>query len=315
MHSSFPISDAEKFNLVEKAHNLIRRFISISQIIIISHYHYDHFYHKDLDVYRGKTILAKNPNEFINESQRERAIWFFSELFQSLSGNKLVLSERREDILVEDPLKELKIAMSKDFGEYTSRRKELLEKGRRWFSRLVEKWKSWKIIPSGDYNKCEVNFIDGRTFTYGNTVIRFGKPWFHGMEYSRLGWIIPIVIKKGSVKLLYTSDVNGPIIEDYAEYIIKKNPDVLFIDGPATYMIPYTINLINFRRALENIKRIIKETKTKIIFIDHHLTRDPKYMIRLKEIYSSEKKPLTFAEFHKYKPIAYKIYEERFEKR
>ena len=32
-------------------------------------------------------------------------------------------------------------------------------------------------------------------------------------------------------KLIHTSDLNGPVIEDYAEWIIKEDPNILILDG------------------------------------------------------------------------------------
>jgi predicted metallo-beta-lactamase superfamily hydrolase len=33
---------------------------------------------------------------------------------------------------------------------------------------------------------------------------------------------------------IYTSHLQGPGIEDYAQWIIKENPDILILDGPPT---------------------------------------------------------------------------------
>ncbi len=53
----------------------IKREIEDADIIVITHYHYDHYlYHKeDIELYRNKILLIKNPEEKINFSQRIRA--------------------------------------------------------------------------------------------------------------------------------------------------------------------------------------------------------------------------------------------------
>lgn len=314
MHSSFPLSNEEKFYYLELAHNTLKRYMIKSDLIIITHYHYDHFYHRDLKIYKGRDILAKNPNQYINESQRERALEFYSSLLNDLMGVRIELVKRERDIQVKDPLRELVIASNKDFGDYSSRRKYLIEKGRRWFFNLVKKWSEWKVIPEIKSENIRISFVDNRTFTFGQTRIHFYKPLFHGVEFSRLGWVIPVIIEKNGFKILYTSDINGPIIEDYAEWIISENPDILFIDGPATYMIPYTMNIINFRRAKENLIKIIDNIDAQYIFLDHHLTRDLRYRIRLKDIYSKKKPLMTFAEFYEKKSLAHKLYENKYGK-
>ncbi len=315
MQSSFPLSDEEKFSYLERANRFLSRFIGKSDLIIITHYHYDHFYHRDLSVYRGKILLAKDPNRYINESQRDRALEFFSSLAIALMKRGLDLLDRKESFRVTDPLSELTIASTRDFGDYNSRRKELLEKGKRWFFSLVQKWSNWKKIPEVEHEDIMVKFIDNKSLRFGDTVIRFYKPLFHGIEFSRLGWVVPVIIEKEGIKILYTSDINGPIIEDYAEWIIREDPDVLFLDGPATYMIPYMMNMINFRRAKSNLINIVTRVKSKYIFLDHHVTRDLRYRARLKEVFSKRKQVLSFAEFHGMKAIAQKLYEERYSKR
>ncbi|BEP17685.1 MBL fold metallo-hydrolase [Pyrofollis japonicus] len=49
--------------------------ISDADIVIITHYHYDHYLYKpeDVEYYRGKVLLIKDPSSNINVSQRIRA--------------------------------------------------------------------------------------------------------------------------------------------------------------------------------------------------------------------------------------------------
>lgn len=58
--------------------DIIRKELEDSDIVIISHYHYDHYlYHsEDIDYYRGKILLVKHPEHNINRSQRIRAYIF-----------------------------------------------------------------------------------------------------------------------------------------------------------------------------------------------------------------------------------------------
>ncbi len=58
--------------------DIIRKELEDSDIVVISHYHYDHYlYHsEDIDYYRGKILLVKHPEQNINRSQRVRAYVF-----------------------------------------------------------------------------------------------------------------------------------------------------------------------------------------------------------------------------------------------
>ncbi|MCD6514654.1 MAG: MBL fold metallo-hydrolase [Candidatus Odinarchaeota archaeon] len=319
MHPSFPLDADKIMKYYDDGWMRILEFVKMADIVTITHYHYDHYSPDALDIYKGKIILAKDPNQYINESQRERALEFYSGLSEFLMKKQLEFGQREEIIRIEDPMEKLPMAMSIDYGDYAGRKKELLEKGFKWYEKLVKKWNNWKIIPEIKYEDTEVIFADGKTFKFGNLKIHFQKPMFHGIEFSRVGWVLPIVIEIGDIKILYSSDLNGPIIEDYAEWIINKNPDVLFIDGPATYMIPYTLNLINFRRTLKNLEAIVRSVRSKIIFLDHHLTRDLRFRLRLEPIYSiareNKVKIKTFAEWFNKVPIAEKLFQEKQEKK
>jgi hypothetical protein len=158
-----------------------------------------------------------------------------------------------------------------------------------------------------EFKDTKVKFADGREFKLGKTKLRFTKPLFHGVEFSRVGWVFATVIEFEGKKLIHTSDINGPVIEDYAEWIIRENPHILILDGPMTYMLGYTLNLTNFRRTIENMLRIIKETETDVIIYDHHLPREPRFRERTREVWECAKrlkrKVFTAADFLGKKPV------------
>lgn len=56
--------------------NLARQAITESDILIITHYHYDHYIRFEPELYYGKKLLVKHPKQEINASQRMRA-WRF----------------------------------------------------------------------------------------------------------------------------------------------------------------------------------------------------------------------------------------------
>lgn len=286
MHPSFPAPKEYKVKWYEEGYEAIIRASKKADVIVITHYHYDHFIDFNEEIYVKKKILAKNPNEYINDSQRKRAEKFFKHLYEFFGvGN---LNRYLSSPLPKDyhrPLNEIPIALSKDFGNYSKRRKELIDKGLKWFEERVRKWNIYDRILELKLDKVEVNFADSKEFTFNNTKVKFSKPFFHGIEFSRLGWVLSLVIEYKGDKLLYSSDINGPIIEDYAEWIVKENPRILILDGPATYMLGYMLNLINFRRTLTNALRIIKMTSTELIIYDHHLTREAKFKERTKKVW------------------------------
>jgi predicted metallo-beta-lactamase superfamily hydrolase len=134
-----------------------------------------------------------------------------------------------------------------------------------------------------------LRFPEGKQYTYGRTKIHFSKPLFHGIEYTRVGWVFATIVEYNGGKLLHSSDVSGPMIEDYAEYIIHENPTFLIIDGPPTYLFGYILNRINLERTIDNMCKILRETDTSVILFDHHLTREIRYRDRTERVWKTAK--------------------------
>jgi len=276
MQPSFPANIVRKLFWLVKARLAIGRAAGRADVVVISHYHYDHFTDFSRRIYEGKLILAKNPNEFINESQRERAESFFSNYSKKLGGVELEKLPPDVDRDYGDPLDRIPLAGA---------RKKDLAAGVSWFRRLSEKWRRWGRIPEMSFRRGRVIFPEGRTIKLGRTRIRASAPFFHGIAFSRVGWVFSTVIERGRERLIHSSDLNGPVIEDYAEWIIEQRPRVLILDGPSTYMLGYLVAKRNLRRAVENVLRILEETDLELLVYDHHLAREPRFRERTAEVW------------------------------
>ena len=44
-------------------------------------------------------------------------------------------------------------------------------------------------IPELSFSSLTVKYPEGTEFKFGNTTLRFSKPLFHGIEFSRVGWV------------------------------------------------------------------------------------------------------------------------------
>lgn len=316
MQPSYPLSSEEKILLREEAMESIIEASKLADVIAISHYHHDH-YTSPLEfpeLYTGKKLLIKNPNVWINRSQWYRARFFLEELNEIFGeeGFESLIEEPR-DFETADPIADLPLASSRDYGEYRDRKMELLMKGKRWFENSVKLWRSRDWVKEFTQGGIEVLFADGKCFRYGSTKLRFSKPIFHGLEYDRLGWVLMVIVEYEKSKVLFSSDLQGPIIEDYAETIVNEQPDVIILDGPPTYLLGYTMNRINLGRAVENIKHILDETEAKVIIYDHHLPRDRLFKRRLADVYSSRlsEKLITAAEWFGKEPLILELAEQK----
>ncbi len=308
MQPSFPASWLKKSYWKARAWLSIKRASQKADVVVISHYHYDHFTDFDKGIYDGKTLLVKDPNEYINDSQRERAEDFLDTICRSFGDVGLgEFLEEREEKEYGDPMDELPHARDKDFGDYNSRREELIEKWRESYWDRVENWKSAKWIPELEFEDVEVRFPEEQELEFGETKLRFTSPLFHGIELSKTGWVFPTVIERGGKKFIHTSDLQGPTVEDYADWIIEEDPDILYLDGPATYLLGFMLNKTNLNRSVENAARIVENIDSELILYDHHLTREKKFRERTEKVWETaeenQKKVLTVAEYQDKSPV------------
>ena len=58
---------------LEESLNRIRDALRESSIVVITHYHYDHYIRGEPELYRGKTLIVKDPRRSINRSQAIRS--------------------------------------------------------------------------------------------------------------------------------------------------------------------------------------------------------------------------------------------------
>ena len=219
---------------VERMHERwtdIKEHASQSDVLVVTHYHYDHHNPEEPEIYEGKIVYLKHPEAKINKSQAKRASYFLDKL---------------------------------------------------------------KGIPKS------IDIADGNEFKHESTTIKFSAPVYHGTN-PRLGYVIEVSISCGGEKVVFTSDVEGPSVDDQVEFIIQENPDFVILDGPMTYMLGFRYSKQSLALSIENMKRILKETSVKCILVEHHFMRDLKYKARIGEVYdyAAEKgvEVITAAEF------------------
>jgi hypothetical protein len=127
-------------------------------------------------------------------------------------------------------------------------------------------------------------------------MLKFSPPFPHGPRGTRLGYVIMVTVEEDE-KVLFTSDVQGPVDEKAADYIIQQNPDMLITDGPPSYFLGWKFSMENMKKAERNMLEIMKETDCRLI-LDHHLLRDLKYKERLPILYGMyDDRIQTFAEY------------------
>jgi predicted metallo-beta-lactamase superfamily hydrolase len=61
---------------LDETWSIIKEHAEDSEVLIVTHYHYDHHDPDYPELYKGKTVFIKHPAQNINRSQRERAALF-----------------------------------------------------------------------------------------------------------------------------------------------------------------------------------------------------------------------------------------------
>jgi predicted metallo-beta-lactamase superfamily hydrolase len=209
----------------------IKRYTKSADVLIVTHYHYDHHDPDEPAVFKNKILLTKHPKKNINKSQKKRARYFLKQL-----------------------------------------------------SELPKK----------------IEYSDGNEFSFGGTTIKFSEAVPHGTN-TKLGYVTEVSVHSARTKLLHTSDVQGPALKEQLQFILDEQPNVIFCDGPMSYMLGFRYSKKNLEKSVRNLGRIIRETKVKKLVLEHHLLRDLQWKKRIKNVYKVAKKEkvkvMTFSEF------------------
>lgn len=277
MQPRYPAPDELKLYYLGLAIQAILQAAKDATHIVITHYHYDHFQPDFLKLFSGKILWIKDPNRWINHSQWERARAFLKALAEAEGLEFRERPTEKEDY--PDPVEHLPLAAR------VERREDLLRKWRRRFMGHVDLWEKGPWVNEGSFGG-RVVFADGLTFKIEGTTVRFTHPLFHGVEYAGPGWVLAVVVEQGGTKLLYSSDLQGPIIEDYAAWIVQEHPDILILDGPATYLLGPLQSKQNLKRALKNCTRAVQGAGARLTILDHHLTREPRFREKAAEAFA-----------------------------
>ncbi len=149
----------------------------------------------------------------------------------------------------------------------------------------------------------KLEWCDGKSFEH----VRFSQAVWHGVEKSRLGFVVMTIINEKDETLIHTSDVQGPIAKKTRDLIIKEDPSIIILGGPPTYFLGWRFSFKDLNKALNNVISIMQQTRVKTIIIDHHLVRDKHYKERFSKAFAFAEhlgvSLITAAEFNGEEPL------------
>lgn len=144
--------------------------------------------------------------------------------------------------------------------EISDTNRSQMKRGRR----LIEKLESYGI---------RYEFADERTFRFGETTVFFSPSFPHGKDRKR-GTVIMVVLKHGNFSFLFSSDIEGIPREDQLDFLLRDRVNIMYLDGPPTYLLGDLYPESEFRESLEHMSVLIEENPARTLIIDHHLLRD-----------------------------------------
>ncbi|MGQ9542832.1 MAG: MBL fold metallo-hydrolase [Candidatus Bathyarchaeia archaeon] len=129
-------------------------------------------------------------------------------------------------------------------------------------------WLFWKFAQK---HSRETLIADGEEFQFGGTKLKFSQPVPHGEAGSGLGLVLMLIISYGDVKVMHTSDVQGPIFEGTKDLILRENPRILILGGPPLYLAGVLVDEEPISQSRENLEKLCGIVKT--VILDHHIMR------------------------------------------
>lgn len=120
----------------------------------------------------------------------------------------------------------------------------------------------------------DVRYADGEQFTFGDFELDFSEPVPHGSQETDLGYVLMVAVEARGETVVYTSDVQGPVLESSCGWILSHEPSLVFVDGPPTYLSENTFPSHAREDARENLVALTEECS---LVVDHHLLRDTSY--------------------------------------
>ena len=153
--------------------------------------------------------------------------------------------------------------------------KLVLVKSYRSMVNFSQRRRGWMFKKTGGSYAEKLEIADSKTFEFGDTRLKFSDPVFHGPENSGLGWILMITIEHNDERVLFASDVQGPMYDPTLDIILAEKPQLVIMGGPPTYLAGFRVKEEHIRQGMQNLESLAKKVSTTIL--EHHTLRDEKW--------------------------------------
>jgi len=177
---------------------------------------------------------------------------------------------------------------SPDIAKQIYGEKNVLVKNYRENVNSSQRRRGWMFKKTGGKHAKRLETADGETFEFGDTYVKLSEPVFHGPVDSPLGWVLMTSIKYDDDKMLFTSDVQGPMCDVTLEAILEEQPQLLIIGGPPIYLSGFRVKEEHIALGMRNLEKIVMSVPLTVL--GHHLLRDEEWRKFSNPIFEAAKK-------------------------
>jgi predicted metallo-beta-lactamase superfamily hydrolase len=163
--------------------------------------------------------------------------------------------------------------------------KLVLAKSYRSMVNASQRRRGWMFTKTAGSHAKRIESADGKTFQFGETTLKFSDPVFHGPENSELGWVLMVTIEHADEKVMFTSDVQGPIHTPTLNQILAEKPQLVMIGGPPTYLAGFRVKDEHIKKGIQNLKTLTENVPTTIL--EHHTLRDENWRSQTQPIFDA----------------------------
>ncbi|PVX24634.1 MAG: hypothetical protein CW691_07025, partial [Candidatus Bathyarchaeum sp.] len=107
------------------------------------------------------------------------------------------------------------------------------------------------------------------------------------VQNSQLGYVLMATVGVEDEKVVFTSDVQGPMIKSTLDKILVEKPQLVIVGGPPTYLAGFRVKVENIKAGLDNLKKLTESVQTTIL--EHHTLRDSNWESVCQPIFDAAK--------------------------
>lgn len=156
------------------------------------------------------------------------------------------------------------------------RDKLVLAKGIRDSINTSQRRRGWMLRKTVERDMKELVVADGKDFSFGGTRLSFSRPVFHGEKGTELGWVLMLTVAWGDEEVLYAPDVQGPMVPETLNLMMKGSPKLVIVGGPPLYLSGFRVDERVIAQGMESLVRLAQ--RIPVMILEHHLLRDENWL-------------------------------------